>query len=146
MVAISQMTPGPIAINASTFVGMKLAGVGGAVLATFGCAFPTSVLALIAAYYYYKYQNMSLIKGIFEGLRPAIVSMIATAGLSILLLSLFNVEVITSRILDSIDWNAVVMFAISLFILRKWKPNPIFILLLSGAVGAIIYLFIPSFL
>ncbi|MFL0251424.1 chromate transporter [Clostridium neuense] len=140
VVTISQMTPGPIALNASTFVGMKMAGIMGAVVATFGCAFPTAVLALIVGHYYYKYRDMTLVKGIFEGLRPAIVSLIASAGMSILFLSLFNVQVFTMSVLSNIDWKAVVMFIISLFILRKWKANPIYIMIGSGAVGAVVYL------
>lgn len=140
VVTISQMTPGPIALNASTFVGMKMSGIMGAIVATFGCAFPTAVLALIVGHYYYKYRDMTLVKGIFEGLRPAIVSLIASAGMSILFLSLFNTEVFNLGVLSHIDWKAVVMFIISLFILRKWKTNPIYIMIGSGAVGAVVYL------
>lgn len=140
VVTISQMTPGPIALNASTFVGMKMSGILGAIVATFGCAFPTAVLALIVGHYYYKYRDMTLVKGIFEGLRPAIVSLIASAGMSILFLSLFNTEVFTVGVLSHVDWKAVVMFVISLFILRKWKTNPIYIMIGSGAVGAVVYL------
>lgn len=139
LVTISQMTPGPISLNASTFVGMKMAGITGAIVATFGCAFPTAVLALIVGHYYYKYRDMTLVKGVFEGLRPAVVSLIATAGMSILFLSLFNVEVFTLSILTHIDWKAVIMFVICLFILCKWKTNPIYIMLGSGAAGAIVY-------
>lgn len=140
VVTISQMTPGPIALNASTFVGMKMAGIMGAVVATFGCALPTAVLALIVGHYYYKYRDITLVNGIFEGLRPAIVSLIASAGLSILFLSLFNTEVFTKSVLYNIDWKSVVTFIISLFILRKWKTNPIYIMIGSGAVGAVVYL------
>lgn len=142
VVTISQMTPGPIALNASTFVGMKMAGIIGAIVATFGCAFPTAVLALIVGHYYYKYRDMTLVKGIFEGLRPAIVSLIASAGMSILFLSLFNTEAFTLGVLPHIDWKAVVMFIVSLFVLRKWKTNPIYIMLGCGAVGAVVYLLI----
>lgn len=140
VVTISQMTPGPIALNASTFVGMKMAGIAGAIVATIGCAFPTAVLALIVGHYYYKYRDMTLVKGIFEGLRPAIVSLIAAAGLSILFLSFFNVETFSPAVLSQIDWKAAVMFVLCLFILRKWKTNPIYIMLGSGAVGAVVYL------
>lgn len=140
VVTISQMTPGPIALNASTFVGMKMAGIFGAVVATFGCAFPTAVLALIVGHYYYKYRDMTLVKGVFDGLRPAIVSLIASAGLSILFLSLFNVDTFTASVFSHLDWKAVAMFVICLFILRKWKANPIYIMLGSGAAGAVVYL------
>lgn len=140
VVTISQMTPGPIALNAATFVGMKLAGVGGSVVATAGCALPTTVLALIVGHYYFKYREMTLVQGIFEGLRPAIVSLIATAGLSILFLSLFNSETLHLSVFADTDWKAVVIFAACLVVIRKWKPNPIWVLLGSGAVGAVAYL------
>ncbi|AGY75749.1 chromate transporter [Clostridium autoethanogenum] len=140
VVTISQMTPGPIALNASTFVGMKIAGVTGAIVATFGCAFPTTVLAIIVGYYYYKYRDITLVKGIFEGLRPAIVSLIATVGMSMLFLSLFNAEVFTLSVFSHVDWKAVVMFLTCLFILRRWKTNPIYIMLGSGVVGIVVYL------
>lgn len=140
VVTISQMTPGPIALNAATFVGTKLAGPLGAVVATIGCSLPTALLALIIGHYYYKYRDMMLVKGVFEGLRPAIVSLIATAGLSILSLSLFNVETFRLGVLPSMDWKAAMIFVVCLVILRKWKSNPIYIMLGSGAAGAVIYL------
>ena len=140
VVTISQMTPGPIALNAATFVGTKLAGPLGAVVATIGCSLPTALLALLVGHYYYKYRDMTLVKGVFEGLRPAIVSLIATAGLSILSLSLFNVETFSLGVLPSVDWKAVVIFVVCLVILRKWKSNPIYIMLGSGVVGAAVYL------
>lgn len=140
VVTISQMTPGPIALNAATFVGTKVAGPMGAIIATAGCSLPTALLALIVGHYYYKYRDMSLVKGVFEGLRPAVVSLIATAGLSILFLSLFNTETLNSTALSQIDWKAVVIFIGSFIILRKWKLNPVAIMLGSGAVGAAVYL------
>ncbi|NLJ31858.1 MAG: chromate transporter [Clostridiales bacterium] len=140
VVTISQMTPGPIALNAATFVGTKLAGPAGGVIATIGCSLPTTLLALLVAHYYYKYRDMRLVKGIFEGLRPAIVSLIATAGLSILFLSLFNTETLSPAAVSSPDWKAVVIFAVCLAILRKWKSNPIPIMIGSGVAGAVAYL------
>ena len=140
VVTISQMTPGPIALNAATFVGTKTAGLAGAVVATIGCSLPTSILALIVGYFYYKYRSLSLVHGIFNGLRPAVVSLIATAGLSILFLSLFNSETLSLAVLRAVDWKAIGIFAVSLFALRKFKVNPIYVMLASGAVGAALYL------
>ncbi|HEX3039771.1 MAG TPA: chromate transporter, partial [Caproiciproducens sp.] len=139
VVTISQMTPGPIALNAATFVGMKLAGPLGAVAATIGCSLPTALLAMAVGHYYFKYRNMTLVKGVFEGLRPAVVSLIATAGLSILFLSLFNTESIQAGVFAKTDFKAVCIFAVSFFILRKWRPDPIYIMLGSGAAGIAAY-------
>ena len=69
LITISQMTPGPIAINSATFVGMKIAGVPGAVAATVGCVFPSCVIVTLLARLYLKYRDMSLLQGILGSLR-----------------------------------------------------------------------------
>ncbi|MDD4807253.1 MAG: chromate transporter [Oscillospiraceae bacterium] len=140
VITISQMTPGPIALNASTFVGMRMAGVLGAILATFGCIFPTAVLALIVGHYYYKYRSLTLVQGIFSGLRPAVVSLIASSGLAILFLALLGTSTLSLGAFSHIDWRAVILFAASLFVLRTWKPNPVYIMLATGAAGVLLYL------
>ncbi len=141
VVTISQMTPGPIALNAATFVGTKLAGPLGAVVATLGCSLPTAILALIVGLLYYKYRSLTMVRGIFDGIRPSVVSLIATAGLSILLLALFNTEIITLSTLYNIDWKAIIIFIAGLVVLRVWKPNPIYIMLGSGIIGVVVYYF-----
>ena len=70
LITISQMTPGPIAINSATFVGMKIAGVPGAIAATVGCVFPSCVIVTLLARLYLKYRDMSLLQGILGSLRP----------------------------------------------------------------------------
>ena len=57
IVTISQMTPGPIAINAATFVGTRVGGVSGALISTLGCIFPSCVIVLLLSYFYYKYRQ-----------------------------------------------------------------------------------------
>ena len=138
ILTISQMTPGPIAINVSTFVGTKTAGIPGAIVATLGCVTPSCIIVLILATLYYKYKGLSMIQGIIKGLRPAVVALIASAGLSILLTALFNKEAFPIQLAD-INWIAVALFAVSLFILRKFKMNPIHVMLLAGVAGVIIY-------
>lgn len=143
IVTISQMTPGPIAINASTFVGMRTSGLLGAVIATLGCVTPSCIIVLTIAYFYYKYQNLWLIQGALKGLRPAVVSLIASAGLSILLMALFNGNAASwfSVNLSQIDLVAAALFIIGFLVLRKFKTNPIFIMFGSGVVGLIFYQF-----
>ena len=85
LITISQMTPGPIAVNSATFVGIKIAGVPGALLATLGCILPSCVIVTLIAKLYLKYRNMSLLQGVLNSLRPAVVAMIASAGISILI-------------------------------------------------------------
>ena len=80
IVTLSQMTPGPIAINSATFVGMRIAGISGALVATAGCVLPSCVIALLLAWVYYRYRSLSVIQGVLGGVRPAVVAMIASAG------------------------------------------------------------------
>ncbi len=138
VVTISQMTPGPIGINAATFVGTKMAGLTGAVVATIGCVTPSMFIVLTLAYFYSKYKNLTIIRGVLDNLRPAVVGLIAASGLSIMLLS-FCDTTLASRSLASLDFFAVILFACSVFILQKWKPNPIIIILGTGLVGLIKY-------
>ena len=90
IITISQMTPGPIAVNSATFVGIQIAGLPGAIIATLGCIFPSCIIVLTLAWVYSRYRNLSVVQGVLGGLRPAVVAMIASAGLSILVLSLWN--------------------------------------------------------
>lgn len=138
IVTISQMTPGPIAINAATFVGTRMGGIAGALSATLGCVLPSSVIAIVLVKLYYKYREMSVMKGIMNGLRPAVVAMIASAGLSILSLSLWGDKGFSFSA-SNIDFVAAVIFALSLAVLRKFKANQIYVMLGAGLVGCIAY-------
>ena len=138
LITISQMTPGPIAINSATFVGMRIAGLGGALVATAGCVFPSCILMLILAKLYLRYKNMTAFQGVLKGLRPTVVALIASAGLTILLTALWGEEILSS--LRAPDWIAVVLFGISFFVLRRYKVNPIWVMAGSGILGGALYL------
>lgn len=138
VVTISQMTPGPIGINAATFVGTKTAGILGSIAATAGCVTPSFIIVLCLAYVYTKYNNLDIIQGILGGLRPAVVGLIAASGLSITILCFFR-NSDTAYSFDSLDVFAVVLFAAGFFALRKFKLNPIYVMLGSGAVGLAAY-------
>lgn len=142
LLTISQMTPGPIALNASTFVGTRVAGLSGAIIATVGCVTPSCIIVLTLSYFYFKYKNLSSIQGVLKGLRPAVVSLIASAGISILSLALFKSEDVNlfNFSLSDINFISVIMVAISLFILRKYKTDPIKVMIGTGIVGMIVYL------
>lgn len=141
IITIAEMTPGPIAINASTFVGMRVAGFFGAVVATIACITPSCIIVLTLAYFYYKYKKLTLIQAILDTLRPAVVAMITSAGLSILLLAFFGVKPISLN-LQNINFIAVGIFTVNIFLLRKFRVNPIYIMAGSGVFGMLIYQFI----
>jgi len=141
IITISQMTPGPIAVNSATFVGMRISGILGAIVATVGCVMPSAIIVLTIAYFYYKYQDLWVIQGALKGLRPSVVSLIASAGLSILLIALFNGNAASwfNVNLSQIDVIAGVLFIAGFIILRKFKTNPIYVMLGSGLIGLIFY-------
>ena len=141
LITISEMTPGPIAINAATFVGTRIAGFGGALISTFGCILPSCAIALTLAWLYGKYKEMTALKGALACLRPTVVALIFSAGLSILILSVFGPNGFSPD-LSSIDFIAVALMASGLFCLRKFRLNPILIMLGCGALGGACYLLI----
>jgi chromate transporter len=141
LITIAEMTPGPIAINSATFVGIRIAGVPGALIATFGCILPSCVIVSLLAWFYFKCKELKVIQGVFSGLRPAVVALIASAGLSIFTLAIWG-ESGFSINPESINYISLAIFVVAVFILRKWKPNPIFVMLGLGIVGGSIYLLI----
>ncbi|MCH5211452.1 MAG: chromate transporter [Oscillospiraceae bacterium] len=141
IVTISQMTPGPIAINAATFTGMRLAGLWGAAAATLGCVLPSTIICIILAKLYYKYREMSIMKGIMNGLRPAVVAMIASAGLSIMIQALYPNRGI-SFTAENLDFIAITIFIATLLVLRIFKLNQITVMAAAGILGGAAYLLI----
>lgn len=139
LITISQMTPGPIAINSATFVGNQVAGIGGSVVATLGCVLPSFIIVLTLAYIYYKYKDITIVQGILGGLRPAVVALIASAGISIIVNAFWGEQGFSTRLAD-LNYVAIGLFAVSLVVLRKFKPNPALIMLGCGIVGMVVYL------
>ena len=132
LITISQMTPGPIAVNSATFVGIKIAGIPGALVATFGCILPSCILVTLLAKLYLKYREMAMLQGILHSLRPAVVAMIASAGVSILVSAFWNgADVIA---LADTRWVMVGIFVICLILLRKTKWNPVLVMALAGVM------------
>lgn len=132
---ISQMTPGPIGINAATFVGTKVAGIGGAICATAGFIAPSFVIMLTLVYLMYKYKDIGFIRGILNGLRPAVVAFIACAGIGFITLSLWDCEGMPA------DWSKYSLTGIVVLPLAFWamrcKLGVIKVLVGSGVLGLI---------
>ena len=132
LITISQMTPGPIAVNSATFVGIKIAGIPGALVATFGCILPSCIIVTVIAKLYLKYRNMAMLQGVLNSLRPAVVAMIASAGISILITAFWgNAAAIA---LAGTKWSLVVIFVVCIVLLRKIKMNPIWAMVLAGVM------------
>ena len=139
LVTIAEMTPGPISINSSTFVGTRLAGLPGALICTLGCIIPSFIICLTLAHYYYKYRNFTGVQTILSSLRPAVVALISSAGLSILTLALFQAEK-QDILLSNFRIVEFSLFIIGLVALRKFKINPILVIFGSGVIGTFAYM------
>ena len=138
LVTIAEITPGPIAVNSATFVGLKMYGFLGAISATAGVILAPCIIVFSLAYAYSKFSKLSFVQGILNGIRPAIVSLIATAGLTILVMAIWGDKGFSLDV-NSINFIALILFAGALFVIRKFKFNPIYVMLGCGVIGGVIY-------
>lgn len=135
LVTIAEMTPGPITVNAATFVGVRVAGLAGAVAATLGCILPSCIIVSALAWLYYRYRGLSALQSVLSCLRPAVVALIAGAGLSILSQAAFGGD---SVALANLNWVGLALFAAAFWGIHCRKWNPIFTMLLCGGVNILL--------
>lgn len=134
-VAISESTPGPFAVNISTYVGYEMGGFWGAFCATLGIVLPSFIIISIVAKIYERFKQSKIVSGCMMGLKPAVIGLIGTAVVTTAI-SAFDI---------SPDWSfvnikfaiGIVLFALMLFLLLK-KINPIIIIIASAIIGIII--------
>ena len=128
VVAISQMTPGPIGINSATYIGYTATGsVWGSVIATFAVCLPSFLLVLLISFFYAKFKNNKYVAAAFTGLRPMTVGLIGAAALL-----LMNKE-------NFIDYKSILIFAGAFLLTWKYKIHPILMICLAGVAGLVIY-------
>ena len=148
LVAVSEMTPGPVAVNSATFVGTRIAGFPGALAATFGCVLPSLVIVTALAVVYKKFRDSRVFSGVLSSLRPAVVGLISSAALGILFLVLtghsFSFGGFVSAFSDFRVTGAV-LFAAALIAIRKFRVNPILAMVACGAVNLLIGIALPEF-
>lgn len=137
IITISQMTPGPLAVNASTFVGLQIAGVPGAVLATLGCVLAGVVISVLLYSFFQRHRQSTWVMEVLNGLKSASLGLIISAAVTILLLSFTGVSVLNE--VAGVDWVAVCIFAGCLFVMRKFRLNPILLMLAAGVIGIFVY-------
>ncbi|WIV11757.1 chromate transporter [Proteiniborus sp. MB09-C3] len=128
IVAISQITPGPIAINSATYIGYTVTnGILGSFFATLGVTLPSVIIMLIICNFFFKFKNNKYVENAFVGLRPVVVGLVLSA-----MLLLINKETF-------IDYKSIIFFALAFFATYKYKMNPILITFVAGILGYFIY-------
>lgn len=137
LVTIAEMTPGPIAINAATFVGVRIEGLLGAVVATLGSILPSVVIVSLLAVLYKRYHGLSLVSSVLASLRPAVVALIAAAGLSILSQVVLMGEALA---MENVQFIETALFVIAFVLLRRFKWNPILTMAACGAAGLALHM------
>ena len=140
IVAVSQMTPGPIGINSATYVGYTAvanagypvwAGVLGSFLATFSVILPSFILMIIISRFLMRFKNHPVVEDVFTGLRPAVVGLLAAAALL-----LCTADNFSSPDVDAWQfWISIALFAFTFIGQRTYKMNPILLILMCGAAG-----------
>lgn len=138
IITISQMTPGPLVVNTASFVGIRIAGFFGAVAATVGSILSGFVISIFLYNFFKKHKNIESISNVLKALRSSSVGLIASAASTIILLAFFGSSTIDIGS-ASLNIVAVIVFMAALFLLRKYKLNPILIMVLSGIVGLFLY-------
>ena len=136
IVAISQSTPGPIGINAATYVGFTATGsIWGSVIATFAVVLPSFILMLTISKFFLKYQTHPAVEAVFSGLRPAVVGLLASAALV-----LMNVENFGSPTDDTYTFViSIIIFLVAFIGTKKYHANPILMIIACGIAGLILY-------
>lgn len=138
LLAISQMTPGPIAINTATFVGLKTAGVPGALVASFSFILPSVVIVSLLAYLYRRYSELPVVQNALAGVRPAATGLILAAAIDILVTIAFGTD-IHSLIFASPDIVTLILACAGVAVLRAFRTPPLLMIVACGAAGGALY-------
>ncbi|MBR0457700.1 MAG: chromate transporter [Victivallales bacterium] len=143
MVALAQMTPGPVGLNAATYIGYHEAGVLGAVAGTLGVMTPCLILATLAGMFLQKMKDNRIVKGALSGIRPAVLGLIAAAVIFFANTSLFSAPF--SNLWKGggfgLCWQGLLIFAVTLALELKWKLNLLWVLLIGAFLGWGLFLF-----
>jgi chromate transporter len=145
MIAVSESTPGPIGVNMATYVGFTAGGIPGAIIATLGLITPSVIIILIIARVLQKFRQNKTVDAAFYGLRPCSVGLIAAAGLLVVKVAMFHVDLYEESgvLADLFNWKALALAAV-LVVLTRWvkptkKLHPIFFILGSALVGVFLF-------
>ena len=142
-IAVSESTPGPIAINMATFIGSSQGGILGSFIATLGIVLPSFVIILIIASLAKNLMKFAGVKATLNGIRPTIVGMIFATFVTMFISTVFGIMTIES--VFSFDWKGLVIFTVVVIIavayklIRKKSLSPIILIIFSGGLGMLMY-------
>ncbi len=146
IIAIAEMTPGPIAVNSATFVGYRTAGILGGVVATIGVTLPSALLILLIADAILKHKSHPLKESIFSVLRPIVAALIVSAAFIVAGTSFLRIPETASQLdsllnepLGLLDLRGAAIFVLTLCALAFHKLHPILAILISGILGYFLY-------
>lgn len=135
MVAVGESTPGPIGVNVATYAGYTSAGVLGGIIATFGLVLPSYIVIVIIAQFLAKFSSNKKVQAVFYGIRPAAAGMIAASCFSMAKATLFHFELLGSSLLEILNLPAIILFAATYWLNKKYKKHPIVYIAACAVIG-----------
>lgn len=140
IIAISEMTPGPFAINSATFIGVQQMGLIGGVAATLGVITPSFIIVVFVAKYFAKVKDHPIVQAILTGLRPAVIGLIASSTFMIVQNAFFPEAM--GNWLQGLSWKSIVIFVLALIGIIKLKIHPALMIIISAVLGILLFVFL----
>lgn len=140
IIAISEMTPGPFAINSATFIGVKQCGLIGGAAATLGVITPSFIIVVLVAKYFTKVKDHPIVQGILSGLRPAVIGLIASS--TYMIGKNAFVQEAAGSLLSAVNWRSIVIFGLALLGIVKFKIHPALMIIISAVLGIVFYMWL----
>ena len=141
MIAVSESTPGPIGVNMATYVGFTIAGFWGGLIATLALVTPSVIIIVIISYFLKAFRENKYVDAAFYGLRPASTGLIAAAGMTVVTITLLQMDLFknSGSIMDLFNWKslilAVIIYILSNNIKQTKKLHPVFFIVGSAIIG-----------
>lgn len=140
IIAIAESTPGPVGVNAATYVGYHAAGVTGGIIGVLGLVAPSVVIIVIIAHFFNKFKEQKVVQAGFYGIRPVVAGLIGAAGFEVAKIALFQADVYAAsgRLIDFFNIKAVALLGGMLILISLWKKHPIVYIILGGIIGVVV--------
>lgn len=139
MLAVSESTPGPMGVNIATYAGFHSGGILGGIVATLALVAPSVIIIIVVAKFLDKFKENQYVEAIFNGLRPAVVGLIAVAGFEVVKIALLNMDLykLTHSITDLLYMKGIILFVILFYAISKFKKHPVVYIGIAALIGII---------